>query len=58
MIATSRPLYFQHNGHSRTIVGIQRRRKSGSAKDEEAILLVLDPAQVRNYKKTYTVFLF
>lgn len=39
------PLYFQHNGHSRTIVGIQRRRKSGSAKDEEAILLVLDPAQ-------------
>lgn len=39
------PLYFQHNGHSRTIVGIQRRRKSGSAKDEEAILLVLDPSQ-------------
>lgn len=39
------PLYFQHNGHSRTIVGIQRRRKSRSASDEEAILLVLDPAQ-------------
>ncbi|XP_057857205.2 uncharacterized protein LOC131066466 isoform X1 [Cryptomeria japonica] len=39
------PLYFQHNGHSRTIVGIQRRYKSLNRRDEEVILLVLDPAQ-------------
>ncbi|KAH9321741.1 hypothetical protein KI387_016380, partial [Taxus chinensis] len=39
------PLYFQHDGHSRTIVGIQRRYKSLNGRDEEAILLVLDPAQ-------------
>eukprot|EP01018_Ginkgo_biloba_P011906 Gb_05546 [translate_table: standard] len=39
------PLYFQHNGHSRTIVGIQRRRKSLLAQEEESILLVLDPGQ-------------
>ncbi|MCO5568731.1 hypothetical protein L7F22_022430 [Adiantum nelumboides] len=39
------PLYFQHQGHSRTIVGIQHRKKSVSSK-EEVFLLVLDPSNV------------
>ncbi|KAJ7547802.1 hypothetical protein O6H91_08G105000 [Diphasiastrum complanatum] len=39
-----RPLYFQHQGHSRTIVGIQRCRKNPEA-PEEVFLLVLDPSQ-------------
>eukprot|EP00931_Biecheleriopsis_adriatica_P031857 TRINITY_DN18634_c0_g1_i2.p1 TRINITY_DN18634_c0_g1~~TRINITY_DN18634_c0_g1_i2.p1 ORF type:complete len:360 (-),score=70.43 TRINITY_DN18634_c0_g1_i2:67-1146(-) len=35
------PLYLQHDGHSRTVVGVQRRREAnGSVKD---FLLVLDP---------------
>lgn len=38
------PLYFQHQGHSRTIVGIELRRKQG-ATTEEVFLLVLDPSQ-------------
>ncbi|KAK3255859.1 hypothetical protein CYMTET_34982, partial [Cymbomonas tetramitiformis] len=47
-VATSKPpLYFQHQGHSRTVVGIERRRRSGSAADE-AILLILDPSQARH----------
>eukprot|EP00249_Psilotum_nudum_P013775 c24505_g1_i2 orf=233-1513(+) len=37
------PLYFQHQGHSRTIVGMQRCRKPTSSQ-EELFLLVLDPA--------------
>ncbi|MCO5572892.1 hypothetical protein L7F22_026653 [Adiantum nelumboides] len=37
------PLYFQHQGHSRTIVGVQRRKKNVSSK-EEVFLLVLDPS--------------
>eukprot|EP00252_Welwitschia_mirabilis_P027966 TRINITY_DN9854_c0_g1_i1.p1 TRINITY_DN9854_c0_g1~~TRINITY_DN9854_c0_g1_i1.p1 ORF type:complete len:188 (-),score=32.79 TRINITY_DN9854_c0_g1_i1:235-750(-) len=39
------PLYFQHDGHSRTIIGIQRRQKSKGKPHEDAILLILDPAQ-------------
>ncbi len=35
------PLYFQHQGHSRTIVGIQRTA-SGTASDDYSLLL-LDP---------------
>eukprot|EP00930_Biecheleria_cincta_P082246 TRINITY_DN72007_c0_g1_i1.p1 TRINITY_DN72007_c0_g1~~TRINITY_DN72007_c0_g1_i1.p1 ORF type:complete len:419 (+),score=66.70 TRINITY_DN72007_c0_g1_i1:16-1272(+) len=35
------PLYLQHDGHSRTIVGVQRRQESSGSKD---FLLVLDPA--------------
>eukprot|EP00245_Coleochaete_scutata_P013920 TRINITY_DN5790_c0_g1_i1.p1 TRINITY_DN5790_c0_g1~~TRINITY_DN5790_c0_g1_i1.p1 ORF type:complete len:236 (+),score=43.27 TRINITY_DN5790_c0_g1_i1:54-710(+) len=38
------PLYFQHQGHSRTIVGIERRRRNATA-PEECFLLVLDPSQ-------------
>lgn len=42
---TSRPLYFQHDGHSRTIVGIQMQKaKSSSARSYS--LLILDPAHV------------
>lgn len=37
------PLYFQHQGHSRTIVGIQRRKRSTGSK-EDIFLLVLDPS--------------
>jgi hypothetical protein len=37
------PLYFQHRGHSRTIVGIEKRRRPGSS--EEVFLIVLDPSQ-------------
>ncbi|KAI5069151.1 hypothetical protein GOP47_0015452 [Adiantum capillus-veneris] len=37
------PLYFQHQGHSRTIVGVQRRKKNAASK-EEVFLLVLDPS--------------
>lgn len=38
------PLYFQHRGHSRTIVGIERCNKEGSNKEED-YLIVLDPSQ-------------
>ncbi len=32
VVCTSRPpLYFQHEGHSRTIIGIERRLKQGEA---------------------------
>ncbi|CAM6082885.1 unnamed protein product [Calypogeia fissa] len=37
------PLYFQHRGHSRTIVGIKRRREPAST-SEDVYLLVLDPS--------------
>ena len=38
------PLYWQHQGHSRTIVGVERRRiGTGLAVHEETRLLVLDP---------------
>eukprot|EP00898_Chlorokybus_atmophyticus_P007134 jgi/Chlat1/7421/Chrsp6S07445 len=45
VVSTNRPpIFFQHQGHSRTIVGIQKRRSKLSY-DEEVFLLVLDPAQ-------------
>ncbi|XP_073393978.1 uncharacterized protein [Physcomitrium patens] len=37
------PLYFQHRGHSRTIVGIEKRWRPGVS--EEVYLIVLDPSQ-------------
>ncbi|CAM6048121.1 unnamed protein product [Sphagnum compactum] len=54
IIITNRsPLYFQHKGHSRTVVGIQRRKaaeqqpgsSSSNSKPAEAFLLILDPSQ-------------
>ncbi|KAH9558357.1 hypothetical protein CY35_06G004700 [Sphagnum magellanicum] len=54
IIITNRsPLYFQHKGHSRTVVGIQRRKaaeqqpgsSSSNSKAAEAFLLILDPSQ-------------
>ena len=39
------PVYFQHNGHSRTIVGIERRRPRGSARKWEYLLLLFDPSE-------------
>ena len=39
---TSRPpLYLQHDGHSRTVVGVQRRHERGGGRTD--FLLVLDP---------------
>ncbi|XP_024393382.1 uncharacterized protein [Physcomitrium patens] len=38
------PLYFQHRGHSRTIVGIEKRQRLGGM-TEEINLFVLDPSQ-------------
>merc|ERR1712194_697851 len=35
------PLYLQHDGHSRTVVGVQRRREKGGGVTD--FLLVLDP---------------
>lgn len=39
------PLYFQHRGHSQTIIGIERRKVSTSPDSEEVNLLVLDPSE-------------
>lgn len=39
----SRPLYFQHDGHSRTIVGIQVKHQP---KGSQYNLLILDPGHV------------
>lgn len=44
----NRPLYFQHNGHSRTIVGIQVKKGTQGMPDVYN-LLVLDPSQARLY---------
>ncbi|ONK59060.1 uncharacterized protein A4U43_C08F2570 [Asparagus officinalis] len=38
------PLYFQHYGHSRTIVGIQKQQGKNGSQDR-CSLLILDPAQ-------------
>ncbi|KAK9805023.1 hypothetical protein WJX73_003581 [Symbiochloris irregularis] len=40
------PLYFQHQGHSRTIVGIERESAPGEA--EKFTLLVIDPSCHKN----------
>ena len=50
-----RPLYFQHQGHSRTIVGIQRRKKSESK--EDVFLLILDPFSLQFQICRASVFL-
>lgn len=43
VVITNRvPLYFQHDGHSRTIVGIQFRRQQNGVPQHN--LLILDPA--------------
>ncbi len=43
VVCTNRPpLYFQHEGHSRTIIGIERRQQSGQAAPSYSLLL-LDP---------------
>lgn len=39
VVTSAPPLYFQYQGHSRTIVGIQRRKKE----QDSFVLLVLDP---------------
>lgn len=36
------PLYLQHDGHSRTVVGVERRRDRHGG--ESVVLLLLDPA--------------
>ncbi|CAH8353207.1 unnamed protein product [Eruca vesicaria subsp. sativa] len=41
----NRPLYFQHEGHSRTIIGIQRQLQ-GNTFTPQYNLLVLDPADI------------
>jgi Peptidase family C78 len=40
-LTTRGPLYFQHEGHSRTVVGIERRAAADGA--HAYSLLVLDP---------------
>jgi hypothetical protein len=53
------PLYFQHKGHSRTVVGIQRKQQilaadssasnisnSSSSSAQEDFILVLDPSEM------------
>lgn len=44
LISEKTPLYFQHDGHSRTIVGIQKQRGIRGSQDRY-YLLILDPAQ-------------
>ncbi|XP_024365765.1 uncharacterized protein [Physcomitrium patens] len=39
------PLYFQHRGHSQTIVGVECRKVSSSPDSEEVNLLVVDPSE-------------
>ncbi|KAJ3672537.1 hypothetical protein LUZ60_007258 [Juncus effusus] len=41
-ISEKTPLYFQHDGHSRTIVGIQMK-KGMRGSDDQFFLLILDP---------------
>ena len=36
------PLFLQHDGHSRTVVGVEKRRPAAGA-PEETFLLILDP---------------
>jgi hypothetical protein len=42
------PIYLQHQGHSRTIVGVEKRRVTGANNKDEYLLLVLDPAKKGN----------
>ncbi|KAL6848487.1 hypothetical protein ACP4OV_021781 [Aristida adscensionis] len=41
-VSTKTPLYFQHQGHSRTIVGIQKKKGHHGSQDQYT-LLILDP---------------
>eukprot|EP00048_Salpingoeca_helianthica_P001420 m.49097 g.49097 ORF g.49097 m.49097 type:complete len:353 (-) comp11447_c0_seq1:25-1083(-) len=44
LVTEKAPLYLQHQGHSRTVIGINRRRRGGGAgTDWEYFLLILDP---------------
>lgn len=54
-VLLSRPLYFQHDGHSRTIVGIQVKRQRNGM--QQYNLLILDPSHVSImlYPFAYTI---
>jgi len=41
-VSNKTPLYFQHQGHSRTIVGIQKKKGYRGSRDQYT-LLILDP---------------
>ncbi|PWA70528.1 peptidase C78, ubiquitin fold modifier-specific peptidase 1/ 2 [Artemisia annua] len=47
IVTQKAPLYFQHDGHSRTIVGIQLKRLPNGT--DQHNLLILDPAHVSTY---------
>ncbi|XP_020573224.1 zinc finger with UFM1-specific peptidase domain protein [Phalaenopsis equestris] len=52
LISHKTPLYFQHDGHSRTIVGIQMQ-KFAKGPEQKYSLLILDPGQrTRDLEKT------
>jgi len=38
------PLFLQHDGHSRTVVGVERRRRPAGASGEDVSLLIFDPS--------------
>ena len=42
LVSARPPLFLQHDGHSRTVVGIEKRRPAAGAA-EETFLLILDP---------------
>ena len=44
VVSKKPPLYFQHEGHSRTLVGVERRQPRPGA-PAEVSLLILDPSQ-------------
>ena len=44
VVSEKPPLYFQHEGHSRTLVGVERRQPRPGA-PAEVSLLILDPSQ-------------
>lgn len=47
LVSPSRaPLFFQHDGHSRTVIGIEKRRRPNAAA-EDIFLLILDPGTDR-----------
>ncbi|GAB2293900.1 hypothetical protein Dimus_028112 [Dionaea muscipula] len=44
VVSDKMPLYFQHDGHSRTIIGVQVKHQQNGAK--QYILLILDPSHI------------
>ena len=44
VVSRKPPLYFQHEGHSRTLVGVERRQPRPGA-PAEVSLIILDPSQ-------------